>query len=159
MILIKNTIFPTNCNSIMPRHHLSRIYHSQMHQTTHRYRTDQFGLQDARLGVRFVRFPPVLRLRLKRFEPYPFQHQGLDPNQEMVHINDRFEFPTTLDLSAFLDRSIPEAAGAAAPIYMLQSVLTHAGDSRDGGRHCAFVRPSAADNRYALLISYNLMLV
>ena len=106
-------------------------------------------MQDARKGVRFVRFPPVLQLQLKRFEYDPYQDQ-------MVKINDRLEFPTELDLSAFLDRSVPEVAAAAAaagpdagaaPVYMLQSVLVHVGGIH-GGHYYAFMRPSATENRY-----------
>ena len=37
-----------------------------------RYRAEGHGLQDARKGVLFENFPPVLELQLKRFE-YNFQ--------------------------------------------------------------------------------------
>lgn len=37
---------------------------------------DEFGLQDARKGVIFQTFPPVLHLQLKRFE-YDFQRDSL----------------------------------------------------------------------------------
>ncbi|KAF5938223.1 hypothetical protein HYC85_025729 [Camellia sinensis] len=54
-----------------------------------KYHAEQFGLQDARKGVLFIDFPPVLQLQLKRFE-YDFMRDTM--------INDRYEFPLQLDL-------------------------------------------------------------
>ncbi len=61
----------------------------------HRYRAEGHGLQDAKKGSRFLHFPPVLQLQLKRFEYDPFR-------DTMVKINDRFEFPTELNLEPYL---------------------------------------------------------
>ena len=55
------------------------------------YNADGHGLQDAKKGVLFDDFPPVLQLQLKRFE-YDFQRDA------MVKINDLYEFPEELDL-------------------------------------------------------------
>jgi ubiquitin carboxyl-terminal hydrolase 7 len=33
-----------------------------------KYHTEDFGLQDAKKGISFLSFPPVLHLQLKRFE-------------------------------------------------------------------------------------------
>jgi ubiquitin carboxyl-terminal hydrolase 7 len=33
-----------------------------------KYHTEDFGLQDAKKGISFVSFPPILHLHLKRFE-------------------------------------------------------------------------------------------
>ncbi|XP_044946340.1 ubiquitin C-terminal hydrolase 12-like isoform X4 [Hordeum vulgare subsp. vulgare] len=56
-----------------------------------KYQAEQHGLQDARKGVLFLDFPPVLQLQLKRFE-YDYMRDT------MVKINDRYEFPLQLDL-------------------------------------------------------------
>ena len=57
--------------------------------------TPSDGLQDARKRIVFASFPPVLVLHLKRFEYDP-------KNNEPVKINDRFDFPETLDVSEFI---------------------------------------------------------
>ena len=51
-----------------------------------RYRTDEYGLQNARkgiyltmIGLRISKLPPVLMIQLKRFEYNPF----LDANQKI----------------------------------------------------------------------------
>lgn len=33
-----------------------------------KYRAEHFGLQEANMGIRFLRFPPVFQIQLKRFE-------------------------------------------------------------------------------------------
>jgi ubiquitin carboxyl-terminal hydrolase 7 len=106
---------------------------------SNQYRAEQHGLQDAKKGVRFLKFPPVLQLQLKRFEYDPYQDQ-------MVKINDRFEFQPELDLSEFVP-NIPEADHSTPPIYILQSVLVHVGGIH-GGHYYAFVRPSATDSKW-----------
>ncbi|KAL2239260.1 UNVERIFIED_CONTAM: Ubiquitin carboxyl-terminal hydrolase 13 [Sesamum indicum] len=68
-----------------------------------KYHAGQYGLQDAKKGVLFIDFPPVLQLHLKRFE-YDFVQDG------MVKINDRYEFPLQLDLDRDNGRYLsPEA--------------------------------------------------
>jgi ubiquitin carboxyl-terminal hydrolase 7 len=42
---------------------------------SNQYRAEKFGLQDARKGSRFIKFPPVLQMQLKRFEYDPYQDQ------------------------------------------------------------------------------------
>nr|CAB3462100.1 unnamed protein product [Digitaria exilis] len=56
-----------------------------------KYHAERHGLQDAKKGVLFLDFPPVLQLQLKRFE-YDYMRDT------MVKINDRYEFPLQLDL-------------------------------------------------------------
>ena len=51
----------------------------------------RYGKTDAKKGVLFKSLPPVLELHLRRFE-YDFT------TDSMAKINERFEFPTTLDL-------------------------------------------------------------
>ncbi|PKY26877.1 cysteine proteinase, partial [Rhizophagus irregularis] len=87
-----------------------------------KYQAEGYGLQDAKKGVIFESFPPVLHLQLKRFE-YDLQRDA------MVKINDRHEFPMEIDLEEFLsedtDRTNPHK-------YLLYGVLVHSGDSHEG---------------------------
>ncbi|KAJ1511402.1 hypothetical protein HMI54_000845 [Coelomomyces lativittatus] len=100
-----------------------------------RYMAEGHGLQDAKKGVLFEKFPPVLHLQLKRFE-YDF-HQD-----RMIKINDRYEFPLVLDLDAYL-HAPPEAAlqDKGPQRFHLHGVLVHTGNV-DGGHYCAFLRPT-----------------
>lgn len=75
-----------------------------------KYDAGEFKLQDAKKGVIFESFPPVLHLQLKRFDYDMLQDQ-------FIKINDRHEFPLEIDLSAFLDE---KADKSIKPIYKLQ---------------------------------------
>ncbi|KAJ2775560.1 ubiquitin-specific protease ubp15 [Coemansia nantahalensis] len=101
-----------------------------------KYQAEGLGLQDARKGVIFESFPPVLQLQLKRFE-YDFEQDA------MVKINDRHEFPPTIDLGEFLsddaDRSEPWT-------YALHGVLVHSGDLHSG-HYFGLLRPTV-DNKW-----------
>jgi len=95
-----------------------------------KYRAEGFGLQDAKKGIIFESFPPVLHLQLKRVE-YDVQRDA------MVKINDRHEFSFEIDLDEFLDAS----ADRSQPwIYKLHGVLVHSGDV-DGGHYFALIKP------------------
>ncbi len=60
-----------------------------------KYDAGSYGLQDAVKGILFKSFPPILHLHLLRFH--------YDPATDgTVKCNDRFEFPSELDLSEFL---------------------------------------------------------
>lgn len=64
----------------------------------HSFRYDageQHGRQVAKKGVRFLRFPPVLNVHLKRFE-YEMT------TGSMVKVNDRFSFPREMDIDQYL---------------------------------------------------------
>lgn len=103
----------------------------EMMDGDNKYRAEGYAeLQEARKGVRFMKLPPVLQLHLKRFE-YDFNREA------MVKINDRFEYPTEIDLSQYVDGSEP-----GTDIYVLHSVLVHIGDV-NGGHYYAYIRPSA----------------
>jgi ubiquitin C-terminal hydrolase len=96
-----------------------------------KYYADGFGLQDAKMGVKFMKLPPILQLHLKRFE-YDFNRDM------MVKINDRYEFFPEIKLGEFVD-------GSAGPddeeyIYVLHAVLVHMGDVH-GGHYHAYIRP------------------
>ncbi|GAM25105.1 hypothetical protein SAMD00019534_082800 [Acytostelium subglobosum LB1] len=94
------------------------------------YDAEGFGLQVANKGCRFLSFPPVLHLQLKRFEYDPMR----DAN---VKVNDRYTFPEQLDLSPYLDE---EADKTTSSIYNLQGVLIHSGDLHNG-HYYAFMKP------------------
>ncbi|KAJ3479232.1 hypothetical protein NLI96_g9207 [Meripilus lineatus] len=95
-----------------------------------KYQAEGYGLQDAKKGIIFQSFPPVLHLQLKRFE-YDIQRDA------MVKINDRHEFPFEIDLGEFLD----ETADRSKPwVYKLHGVLVHSGDLH-GGHYFALIKP------------------
>ncbi|KAI8150412.1 cysteine proteinase [Fennellomyces sp. T-0311] len=96
-----------------------------------KYMAEGHGLQDAKKGVIFESFPPVLHLQLKRFE--------YDINKDaMVKINDRHEFPLEIDLEPYLSK---EADRTQSHQYALHGVLVHSGDLT-GGHYFAFVKPT-----------------
>ncbi|KOM53380.1 hypothetical protein LR48_Vigan09g203900, partial [Vigna angularis] len=70
---------------------------------------------DAKKGVLFIDFPPVLQLQLKRFE-YDFMRDT------MVKINDRYEFPLQLDLDRDDGKYLsPDADRTVRNLYTLHS--------------------------------------
>ncbi|KAJ7960362.1 ubiquitin carboxyl-terminal hydrolase 12 [Quillaja saponaria] len=106
-----------------------------------RYHAEQYGLQDAKKGVLFIDFPPVLQLQLKRFE-YDFMRDT------MVKINDRYEFPLQLDLDHENGKYLsPDADRSVRNLYTLHSVLVHSGGVH-GGHYYAFIRPTFSDQWY-----------
>ncbi|KAL8214408.1 hypothetical protein R6Q57_003857 [Mikania cordata] len=103
-----------------------------------KYQAEGHGLQDARKGVLFIDFPPVLELQLKRFE-YDFARDT------MVKINDRYEFPLELDLDREGGKYLsPDADKSVRNLYTLHSVLVHSGGI-SGGHYYAFIRPTLSD--------------
>ncbi|KAI8977181.1 hypothetical protein BDF20DRAFT_906363 [Mycotypha africana] len=95
-----------------------------------KYMAEGHGLQDAKKGVIFESFPPVLHLQLKRFEYDMYKDM-------MVKINDRHEFPTEIDLEPYLSEDADKSQGHK---YHLHGVLVHSGDL-SGGHYFAFVKP------------------
>uniref|UniRef100_A0A453K458 USP domain-containing protein n=1 Tax=Aegilops tauschii subsp. strangulata TaxID=200361 RepID=A0A453K458_AEGTS len=82
-----------------------------------KYQAEQHGLQDARKGVLFLDFPPVLQLQLKRFE-YDYMRDT------MVKINDRYEFPLQLDLDKDDGKYLtPDADRSIRNLYTLHRVF------------------------------------
>ncbi|XP_071734690.1 ubiquitin C-terminal hydrolase 12-like isoform X2 [Rutidosis leptorrhynchoides] len=103
-----------------------------------KYHAEQHGLQDAKKGVLFIDFPPVLQLQLKRFE-YDFMRDT------MVKINDRYEFPLQLDLDRDDGKYLsPQADRSVRNLYTLHSVLVHSGGVH-GGHYYAYIRPTLSD--------------
>ncbi|KAL8140936.1 hypothetical protein V2J09_006957 [Rumex salicifolius] len=106
-----------------------------------KYHAEQYGLQDARKGVLFIDFPPVLQLQLKRFE-YDFMRDT------MVKINDRYEFPLELDLDRENGKYLsPDADRSVRNLYTLHSVLVHSGGVH-GGHYYAYTRPTLSEQWY-----------
>ncbi len=93
----------------------------------------ELGKQKARKGTKFLLFPPVLTIHLKRFEYNAKTHA-------MVKVNDRFEFPFKLNISKYLAEQGPKM-DAQDSEYILHSVLVHSGDVH-GGHYYAYIRPS-----------------
>ncbi|EIE78675.1 hypothetical protein RO3G_03379 [Rhizopus delemar RA 99-880] len=98
-----------------------------------KYMAEGHGLQDAKKGVVFESFPPVLHLQLKRFE-YDFMRDT------MVKINDRHEFPEEINLDKYCSNSNPDEPYD----YQLHGVLVHSGDL-SGGHYFALIRPGKDD--------------
>lgn len=102
-----------------------------------KYQAEGFGLQDAKKGVIFESFPPVLHLQLKRFE-YDFQRDA------MMKVNDRYEFPEVWDAAPYLS----DSADRSEPwLYHLHGVLVHSGDL-NAGHYYAFIKPTKDGHYY-----------
>eukprot|EP00930_Biecheleria_cincta_P020154 TRINITY_DN1521_c0_g2_i1.p1 TRINITY_DN1521_c0_g2~~TRINITY_DN1521_c0_g2_i1.p1 ORF type:complete len:1276 (+),score=244.07 TRINITY_DN1521_c0_g2_i1:218-3829(+) len=93
------------------------------------YEAEGYGKQRAKKGIRFLRFPPVVNLQLKRFH---FDMERMD----MVKLNSNFEIPRRLDLSR-------HAPGAG--MYLLHSVMVHSGDV-NSGHYYAYINPNLDGN-------------
>ena len=63
------------------------------------YKTDEYGPQNAIMGTEFIQFPPILHIHLRRFE---FDYQTM----RMTKINDKFEFPLSIDLGPYMANNI-----------------------------------------------------
>ena len=96
-----------------------------------------YGLQDAKKGVIFESFPPVLHLHLKRFE--------YDINRDaMMKLNDRHAFPMEFDASPYMSN---EADKSEPWIYQLHGVLVHSGDF-NAGHYYAYLKPGKDGSFY-----------
>lgn len=104
---------------------------TEMLEGDNKYHAEGYGLQDAKKGVIFENFPPVLHLQLKRFE-YDIEKDA------MVKINDRHEFPMQIDLGSYLDSESPAVKEDWK--YNLHGVLVHSGDLH-GGHYFTLIKP------------------
>ncbi|CCE65580.1 hypothetical protein TPHA_0L02290 [Tetrapisispora phaffii CBS 4417] len=105
------------------------------------YAAPDFGLQDAYKGVVFESFPKVLHLQLKRFE-YDFNFD------QLIKINDRYEFPDSIDLSPYLDKDVLKNENETeSHIYKLHGVLVHTGDISTG-HYYTMIKPDLGDQWY-----------
>eukprot|EP01069_Polyplicarium_translucidae_P004855 Polyplicarium_translucidae@DN2671_c0_g1_i1.p1 len=96
------------------------------------FEAEGLGRQRARKGIRFRVLPPVLLLRLKRFE------FNLDRTHTAEKICDRFEYPDSVNLNHL----VPDAGS-----YSLHAVIVHDGLVGDK-RHYAFIRPQARPQQW-----------
>lgn len=83
---------------------------------------------DALKGLKFLTFPKILTLQLKRFD---FDYLTM----RRIKLNDRVEFPEELDLNAFIESKPPKSEY----VYNLFAVLVHSG-SANGGHYYAYIR-------------------
>lgn len=96
-----------------------------------------YGLQDAKKGVIFESFPPVLHLHLKRFE--------YDINCGMMaKVNDLHAFPMEFDAAPYLSEG---ADRSESWVYQLHGVLVHSG-TLDAGHYYAFLKPTKDGHWY-----------
>jgi ubiquitin carboxyl-terminal hydrolase 7 len=100
---------------------------------------EPYKLQDAKKGVIFESFPPILHLQLKRFE-YDIHRDA------MMKVNDRHEFPDEFDASLYLSDEA-KAASSEPWIYQLHGVLVHSGDF-NAGHYYAFLKPTKDGHFY-----------
>lgn len=103
-----------------------------------KYDAGEHGLQDAKKGVSFRHFPPVLHLHLLRFQYDP----QTDTNYK---INDKYGFPEELDLYNYLDEE--SKASEPYPKYTLHAVLVHSGDNH-GGHYVVYINPKGDGKWY-----------
>ncbi|OBA20575.1 hypothetical protein METBIDRAFT_78917 [Metschnikowia bicuspidata var. bicuspidata NRRL YB-4993] len=101
---------------------------------------EEYGYQDAKKGVVFESFPPVLHLQLKRFE-YDFMVDDL------VKIDDFYEFPDKIDLRPYLDEDLDEDVKSQNWNYKLHGVLVHQG-SISNGHYYAMIKPESEKNTW-----------
>ncbi|EPS37721.1 hypothetical protein H072_8604 [Dactylellina haptotyla CBS 200.50] len=100
-----------------------------------KYFAEGHGLQDAKKGVIFESFPPVLHVHLKRFD-YDFMRDAI------TKVNDLYEFPEEFDAAPYL---ADDADKSESYEYVLHGVLVHSGDF-NAGHYYAFIKPDAGGN-------------
>ncbi|RHY24955.1 hypothetical protein DYB25_013713 [Aphanomyces astaci] len=100
-----------------------------------------FGKQDAKKGLSFHSFPPILNIQLKRYIYIPFEY---------IYLHDRFEFPKQLNLAAYMDST----ASPDSTQYHLHSILVHSGDVH-GGHYYVYIRPHGQDPANTLWFKYD----
>jgi ubiquitin C-terminal hydrolase len=103
-----------------------------------KYYAEGYGKQKAKKGIRFVKFPSVLIIQLKRFEYNP-------KKEAMVKINDCFEFYEELDLGRYLIKNTTNNySNEDNNNYTLHSVVVHQG-SANSGHYYAYIKPTLKD--------------
>jgi len=102
-----------------------------------KYYAEGYGKQKAKKGIRFVKFPSVLIIQLKRFEYNP-------KKEAMVKINDSFEFYEEVDLGRYLIKNITNNNTNDDNNYTLHSVVVHQG-SANSGHYYAYIKPTLKD--------------
>ena len=98
-----------------------------------KYETDDYGKQKAIKRIKFLSFPPVLFLQLKRFEYN-------SKKEIMVKINDRFKYYDEIELSKYIDPK-SEKNNIENNTYVLHSVIVHQGNA-NSGHYYAYIKQS-----------------
>lgn len=101
-----------------------------------KYYSQRYGEQDVILETKFVKFPKILLVHLKRFEYNP------DTNRNRK-INSILMFDKELNLSNLLVSKKSENEAE----FELHSVIVHSGDA-DGGHYYVFIRPGRSNRWY-----------
>ena len=109
-----------------------------------KYETEKYGKQKAKKGIKFISFPPVLFLQLKRFEYN-------SKKDIMVKINDYFEYYNEIELSNYVDQKVLEINKKENYLYELHSVIVHQGNA-NSGHYYAYIKQSN-NNRDWLLFN------
>jgi ubiquitin carboxyl-terminal hydrolase 7 len=116
---------------------LDSFMEPEMLKGDNQWKTEEYGRQDARKGMRMVSLPPVLQFHFKRFA-YDASTGG------MRKINDRFEFPTVLDMRKWVTGNQLDTSSTT---YALRAIVMHQGGP-DRGHYYAYVRPSGETNNW-----------
>ena len=111
-----------------------------------KYYTEKYGKQKAKKGIKFLSFPPVLFLQLKRFEYN-------SKKDIMVKINDYFEYYDEIELSKYLDPSA-EKFSKEDNTYVLHSVIVHQGNA-NSGHYYAYIKQSKNNKDWLLFNDEN----
>ena len=100
-----------------------------------KYETEKYGKQKAKKGIKFISFPPVLFLQLKRFEYN-------SKKDIMVKINDYFEYYNEIELGKYIDPIIYNKSNDKKNfLYELHSVIVHQGNA-NSGHYYAYIKQS-----------------
>lgn len=98
---------------------LRKFTETELLDGENRYKSDEFGYQDAHKGIKINTLPPVLHLHLKRFD---YQYQNDPPTLEKV--NAKQVFPPSLKMGEFLDVPVEDSDETT---YDLFGCLVHSG--------------------------------
>ena len=112
-----------------------------------KYETEKYGKQKAKKGIKFISFPPVLFLQLKRFEYN-------SKKDIMVKINDYFEYYNEIDLTNYVDPLILKSNKKENFFYELHSVIVHQGNA-NSGHYYAYIKQSNNSHDWLLFNDEN----
>eukprot|EP00659_Diplonema_papillatum_P017399 gene17399-26734_t len=114
---------------------LDAYFATELLEGDNKYSAPGHGLQTARRSSVLQETPSVLMLHLKRF--------GFDmTTHKQAKINEKQEFPETLDLSPY---TTDPDQNRAQQQYTLFAVLVHSGDV-NAGHYYAFLKPTGVDD-------------
>jgi len=143
------------CNNIYES--LDKYTEEEIMEGNDKYEAEGHGKQDARKGIKFVKFPKVLIVQLKRFE-YDY---GRD---QMIKINDKFDYYQDLDLNKYIannsekvseekevtkNKEVSKDKENADYNYTLHSVVVHHGNA-SRGHYYSFLNPSPNEKNWLL---------